>query len=102
MSIREFFRLEMFRGEKGARNWALLLGVLIYMMASIWLSHISELTAKDRAVLNAENRQLRSEYVRLKSMLMQRQLRSSVYNDLKADGFVIPKRPPVLIVKEDE
>jgi predicted metal-dependent hydrolase len=100
MTVKQIFRLEMFRGEKASRNWAIVAGVLVYMMVSIWLSHISELTAKDRAKINAENRRLRSEYVGLKSMLMQRQLRSGVYNDLKDDGFIIPKRQPVKIVEE--
>ncbi len=101
MTLKDILRLEMLRGEKATRNWLFLLGILVYMFISIWLSHVSEIKAVKMSKLTAENRRLRSEYVSLKSMLMQQQLRSNVYDKLKNDGFIIPKRPPVQIELEE-
>jgi hypothetical protein len=72
------------------------------MMISIWLSHLSETKAKRLTDLTSENRRLRSEYVTVKSRLMKSGLRSSVFEKLKTYGFVIPKRPPVKVITEDE
>ncbi len=101
MELKDILRLKMFRGENATRNWLILIGILLWMLLSIGLSHNAEGKAKYLAYLNAENRRLQSEYVGLKSLLMKKQLRSNVYNEIKSRGFVIPKRPPVKIVKEE-
>ncbi len=101
MSISGLLRFEFLRGENAKKRWMVLIGILLYMLASIWLSHIAENNAKYMSKLNAENRRLRSEYVSVKSKLMMRQLRSSVYEEIKSDGFILPKRPPYKIIIEE-
>ena len=101
MTWKDIILLSGFRGKKSKKIWTYIGGVLIYMLISIWLSHISESKAKYISALNRENRRLRSEYISLQSRLMTRQLRSNIYAELKDEGFVLPKRPPYQIVKDE-
>ena len=94
--------LEWFNGEKAKRNWAIVLGILLYSMFSIWLAHLGEQKARELTRLKKENRRLHAEYVETKKALMHDQLRSRVYEKLKDRSFVIPKRPPHLIEIREE
>jgi len=93
--------LEWFSGKHAKRNWTIALGVLLYSMLSIWLAHLGEQKARELTALKKENRRLRAEYVETKKMLMHDQLRSSVYEKLRDRGYVIPKRPPHLLLTEE-
>ncbi len=78
-----------------------LIVLVLFIMLSIWLSHISDERARYTNKLIRENRKLKSEYVSLKSKLMKKQLRSEVYKKVKERGFIIPKRRPYKIVTEE-
>jgi len=101
MTWKDIILLTWFRGDKAKKMWAFIGGLLVYMLISIALSHTSERKAKYLSALNNENRRLRSEYISLQSKLMQKQLRSHIYNEIKDEGYVIPKRPPYQIVKDE-
>ncbi|NPA42605.1 MAG: hypothetical protein GXO27_01060 [Chlorobi bacterium] len=101
MSLQDIIKFSGFRGPRARRNWLYLGLILAYVLVSIWLSHFSEIKARRLSELNRENRRLRSEYVSMQSRLATKQLRSQVYRRLKDKGFVIPKRAPVYIVKDE-
>ncbi len=97
-----FIRFDFLSSGNILKKWAIIVGVLIYTLASTWLSHLSERKAKQMYRLDLENKQLRSEYVMLKAKWLKKRQRTAVYNAIKDRGFVIPKRQPVKIIPGHE
>ncbi len=100
--IYKLIRFDFLTSGNVLKKWFMILGILIYTLASTWLSHLSEEKAKRIYRLNLENRRLRSEYVMLKARWMKKRQRTAVYDAVKNRGFVIPKRQPVKIIAGHE
>jgi hypothetical protein len=97
MSIWSIIKAEYLTNENAPKNWAFILTLVIMGIFIINLSHMADAKVKKIVKLNKEVKALRSEYVELKAEVIKQKMASDVYQKLKNEGFILPKKPPVKI-----
>ncbi len=102
MSIWSIIKAEYLINENATKNWLFVLMLIVMGLTIINLSHSADAKVKEIVRLNKEIKALRSEYVELKAKVMKRKMASDVINRLKAENFVLPKKPPVKIVVNEK
>ncbi len=84
--------------ENAFKNWRMIFflsGLALIMIAS---SHSADRKVYRIAELNDEVKELRSEFVDLRSRLMKMKMESAVVTRLKEKGFEIGQTPPERII----
>ena len=95
------FKAEFLIGKDSQRNWITILLVLLLGIVMIFNGHLVYAIA----ALEAEVKDLRSEFVSVRSRLQREKLESSVLSELQNTGLKQSQTPPnkiKVIVKEDE
>ncbi len=93
-----------FLGEKWLLNYAgLILFVFILTIAAIWNSYIAQRKVNEIVKLKRETKDLRDEYISVKSQLMYYTKMSEVARKLEGRGIKEPTKPAFkLIISEKE
>ena len=99
------FKAEFLIGNDSQRNWITILLVLLLGIVMIFNGHLVDQKVYAIAALEAEVKDLRSEFVSVRSRLQREKLESSVLSELQNTGLKQSQTPPnkiKVIVKEDE
>ena len=99
------FKAEFLIGKDSQRNWITILLVLLLGIVMIFNGHLVDQKVYAIAALEAEVKDLRSEFVSVRSRLQREKLESSVLSELQNTGLKQSQTPPnkiKVIVKEDE
>ncbi len=97
MSIWSIIKADYLTNENAAKNWSFILMLVIMGLSIINLSHLADAKVKKIVKLNKEVKALRSEYVELKAKVIKQKMVTNVYERLKNEGFVLPKKQPIKI-----
>ena len=99
------FKAEFLVGKDSQRNWITILLVLLLGIVMIYSGHLIDQKVYAIAALEAEVKDLRSEFVSVRSRLQREKLESSGLSELQNTGLKESQTPPnkiKVIVKEDE
>ena len=97
----KLFRAEFLVGEDSLRNWVVILFLGIIM---IYSGHLIDQKIYTIAKLETEVKELRSEFVDVRSRLQQVKLESSILGALKDTGLKQSPTPPnkIKVIVKDE
>ena len=80
------------------RNWLFIVFVSVLATIMIASSHSADRKVHDIAALNEEVRQLRSEFVEVRSKVQRLKLESAIRESVSPNGLLPAESPPVKII----
>lgn len=98
------FKAEFLVGKDSLRNWITILLVLLLGIIMIYSGHLIDQKIYTIAKLETEVKELRSEFVDVRSRLQQVKLESSILGALKDIGLKQSPTPPnkIKVIVKDE
>ena len=98
------FKAEFLVGKDSLRNWITILLVLLLGIIMIYSGHLIDQKIYTIAKLETEVKELRSEFVDVRSRLQQVKLESSILGGLKDTGLKQSPTPPnkIKVIVRDE
>ena len=98
------FKAEFLVGKDSLRNWITILLVLLLGIIMIYSGHLIDQKVYAIAKLETEVKELRSEFVDVRSRLQQVKLESSILGELKDTGLKQSPTPPnkIKVIVKDE
>ena len=98
------FKAEFLVGKDSLRNWITILFVLLLGIIMIYSGHLIDQKIYTIAKLETEVKELRSEFVDVRSRLQQVKLESSILGALKDTGLKQSPTPPnkIKVIVKDE
>ncbi len=98
------FKAEFLIGKDSLRNWITILLVLFLGIIMIYSGHLIDQKIYTIAKLETEVKELRSEFVDVRSRLQQVKLESSILGALKDTGLKQSPTPPnkIKVIVKDE
>lgn len=98
------FKAEFLIGKDSQRNWITILLVLLLGIVMIYSGHLIDQKIYTIAKLETEVKELRSEFVDVRSRLQQVKLESSILGALKDTGLKQSPTPPnkIKVIVKDE
>lgn len=98
------FKAEFLVGKDSQRNWITILLVLLLGIIMIYSGHLIDQKIYTIAKLETEVKELRSEFVDVRSRLQQVKLESSILGALKDTGLKQSPTPPnkIKVIVKDE
>ncbi|WP_404980969.1 FtsL-like putative cell division protein [Capnocytophaga granulosa] len=98
------FKAEFLVGKDSLRNWITILLVLLLGIIMIYSGHLIDQKVYAIAKLETEVKELRSEFVDVRSRLQQVKLESSILGALKDTGLKQSPTPPnkIKVIVKDE
>ena len=94
-----FLRGEFLLNEEAFKNWRMVLFIIFLLMLMVRSGHITDEKVLKIAKLNKQERELRAEYIALRSQSMKLKLESNVEKKVKNLGL-FPSKEPAHIIKE--
>ena len=88
------FKAEFLVGKDSLRNWITILLVLLLGIIMIYSGHLIDQKIYTIAKLETEVKELRSEFVDVRSRLQKVRLESSLLEQLESKGLKQPEKPP--------
>lgn len=88
------FKAEFLIGDDSLRNWITILLVLLLGIVMIYSGHLVDQKVYAIAALEAEVKDLRSEFVSVRSRLQREKLESSILGELENTGLKQSQTPP--------
>lgn len=100
----KLFRVEFLVGEDSLRNWVVISLILFLGIIMIYSGHLIDQKIYTIAKLETEVKELRSEFVDVRSRLQQVKLESSILGALKDTGLKQSPTPPnkIKVIVKDE
>ena len=90
----KLFKADFLIGAHAMRNWAAILFVLFIGIIMIYSGHLIDQKIYTIAKLETEVKELRSEFVDVRSRLQKVRLESSLLEQLESKGLKQPEKPP--------
>ncbi len=97
--IFSFLKGEFLVKDEALKIWRMLLFIIVLLMLMVRSGHITDEKVLRIAKLSKQERELRAEYIALRSQSMKLKLASNVENKVKDLGL-FPSKEPVHIIKE--
>lgn len=98
-NIFKFLRGEFLLNEDAFKNWRMVIFVIFLLMLMVRSGHITDEKVMKITKLNKQERELRAEYIALRSQSMKLKLESNVVENVKEMGLK-QSDTPVKIIKE--
>lgn len=98
-SIFKFLRGEFLLNEDAFKNWRLVVFVIFLLMLMVRSGHITDEKVMKITELSKQERELRAEYIALRSQSMKLKLESNVVENVKELGLKQSDKP-VKIIRE--
>ena len=100
--IRDILRGKFLVNEDAVKNWRFMLFLAVLALVMISSSHNAENKVHYLAKLDKKVKELRSEYVDLRSNLMKLKMESTVVKKMEARGLLVSDVPPKMIKVTEE
>jgi len=100
-NIFKFLRGEFLLNEDAFKNWRMVVFVIFLLMLMVRSGHITDEKVMTITKLSKQERELRAEYIALRSQSMQLKLESNVVDKVKDMGLK-QSDEPAKIIKEIE
>ena len=98
-NIVKFLKGEYLLNEDAFKNWRMLVFIIILLLFMVRSGHITDEKVDRITKLSKEERELRAEYIALRSKTMKLKLESNVYKRVASLGL-LPSKEPAIILKE--
>jgi len=98
-NIFKFLRGEFLLNEEAIKNWRMVIFVIFLLMLMVRSGHITDEKVMRIASLSIQERELRAEYIALRSQSMKLKLESNVVAKVKDMGLK-PSDKPAQIIRE--
>jgi hypothetical protein len=98
-NIVNFLKGEFLLREEGFKNWRMLIFIIVLLMLMIRSGHKTDEKVLKIASLSKQERELRAEYIAVRSRAMQLKLESNVAEKVKEMGLK-PAEIPAQVIKE--
>ena len=98
-NIFKFLRGEFLLNEDAFKNWRMVIFVIFLLMLMVRGGHITDEKVMKITKLNKQERELRAEYIALRSQSMKLKLESNVVENVKEMGLKQSDKP-VKIIRE--
>lgn len=98
-NIFKFLRGEFLLNEDAFKNWRMVIFVIFLLMLMVRSGHITDEKVMNITKLNKQERELRAEYIALRSQSMKLKLESNVVENVKEMGLK-QSNTPVKIIRE--
>ena len=98
-NIFKFLRGEYLINEDAFKNWRMVIFIIVLLMLMVRSGHITDEKVMTIANLSSQERELRAEYIALRSQSMKLKLESNVVAKVKYMGLH-PSDKPARIIKE--
>jgi hypothetical protein len=96
-NIFDILRGEFLTREDSLKNWMFMLFILSLLLLMIASSHNSDREVMEIAKLNKEVKELRAQFVDLRSKSMKMKLESAIKNKVFVLGLISSENPPQVI-----
>jgi len=94
-----FLRGEFLLNEEAFKNWKMVAFVIFLLLLMVRSSHITDEKVLKIAKLSKQERELRAEYIAIRSQSMKLKLESNVQKKVQKMGLY-PSKEPIHIIKE--
>ncbi len=94
-----FLKGEFLVNQEALKNWRMVIFIIFLLMLMVRSSHITDEKVLKIAKLSKQERELRAEYIALRSQAMKLKLESNIEKKVKDLGLY-PSKEPVHIIKE--
>jgi len=101
-SIVRFLKGEFLLKEEGFKNWRMLIFIIILLMLMIRSGHKTDEKVLKISELSKQERELRAEYISVRSKAMQLKLESNVVEKVKELGLKPADKPAQVIIEVQE
>ena len=98
-NIFRFLKGEFLLNEDAFKNWRMLLFVIVLLLLMVRSGHMTDEKVIKIAKLSKQERELRAEYIALRSKSMKLKLESNVVKRVEDIGL-LPSNEPAIIIKE--
>lgn len=98
-NIFKFLRGEFLLNEDAFKNWRMVIFVIFLLMLMVRSGHITDEKVMKITQLSNQERELRAEYIALRSQSMKLKLESNVVEKVKDMGLK-PSDKPVRVIRE--
>lgn len=98
-NIFKFLRGEFLLNEDAFKNWRMVVFIVVLLMLMVRSGHITDEKVMRIANLSNQERELRAEYIALRSESMKLKLESNVVAKVKSLGL-LPSDKPALVIRE--
>jgi len=96
-NIFKFLRGEFLLNEDAFKNWRMVVFIIILLMLMVRSGHITDEKVMNIAELSGQERELRAEYIALRSQSMKLKLESNVVAKVKDLGLIASNKPAQVI-----
>jgi hypothetical protein len=94
-----FLRGEFLLDEDALKNWRMVFFVIVLLMLMVRSGHITDEKVMKITKLSKQERELRAEYIALRSRSMKLKLESNIEKKVEKLGLY-PSKEPVHVIKE--
>ena len=98
-NIIDFIKGETLLNEEAAKNWKMILFIIVLLILMIRSAHLSDEKVLKIARLNLQENELRAEYIALRSKVMKLKMETNIVEKVKELGLH-PAEKPAEVIRE--